>query len=874
MSSMMTAASGLATPTQAPVSPDGSPVAGAPLNPGLTTMAAAAPLSVAEAALDAAILTACDRIAPAWPLDRAIAVNPCWGFIDKPFPDVAASLAAFSGATMLMPRSWYRDQYRAGRFTDADLEAVLKRAGDARPLTQLLAALARDPQEPTPWGFMTEAVDAGRDLTHHWSWRAFVLRDISQACAACFDEGQARWSPDRSTGLYGVWRTLARHDLAPRLLMGASHHQADMDALPDDPRTLIIEAVAALGVAPEHWADYFTALLLSVNGWASAMAFRRWEARLLGGDDEQLVHLLAARLAWELLLARQYATPHTMMVWRAIQQGWQTAASEAAELRRDDWHFQRALELAYQRTLTRRLLPAPVADAQSPSASATPAPRSTTAQVVFCIDVRSEVMRRAVERVTPNIETLGFAGFFGVPAAYRTPEGALRPQLPGLLAPSVEIGDEAVGSEEPTDRVVARMKARAAAGVSWKQLSATPSSMFTFVESAGLAWAAALLRDGFKRLAPTRDPLRGDDMAPSAPQLTRSTDGTVLSDEKRIALATGILRTMSLTQDFAPLLVLLGHGASTSNNPQAAALQCGACGGQTGELNARAAAALLNDATVRIGLAQQGIDLGETFVLAGLHDTTTDDITLYDVEGVPATHASALEQLQQTLREAADLARAERAPALGINTTSATERAALIRARARDWAELRPEWGLAGNAAFVIAPRARTRGLDLGGRVFLHDYRWTQDNEFRVLDLLLSAPMVVAHWINLQYYASTVDPLRYGSGNKVLHNVVGGRLGVLEGGQGDLRIGLARQSVHDGTAWRHEPLRLSVFVEAPTDAIDAVLARHRSVDDLVRNEWLHLHCLDPISGMITQRRADGWHEVESWDVHIGALRAN
>lgn len=867
MTSMMTPATGLATPTQAPTS-----IAGATTPPDNATALGGAPLSVAEAALDAAILTACDRIAPAWPLDRAIAVNPCWGFIDKPFPEVAASLAAFSGATMLMPRSWYRDQYRAGRFTDADLEVVLKRANDTRPLTQLLAALARDPQEPTPWGFMTEAVDAGRDLTHHWSWRAFVLRDISQACAACFDEGQARWSPDRSTGLYGVWRTLARHDLAPRLLMGASHHQADMDALPDDPRTLIVEAVAALGVAPEHWADYFTALLLSVNGWASAMAFRRWEARLLGGDDEQLVHLLAARLAWELLLARQYATPHTMMVWRAIQHGWQTAAIEAAELRRDDWHFQRALELAYQRTLTRRLLPAPAADSHTATTSS--APRSTAAQVVFCIDVRSEVMRRAVERVSPEIETLGFAGFFGVPAAYKTPEGSLRPQLPGLLAPSVVIADEAAGSEEPTDRVIARMKARAAAGVSWKQLSSTPSSMFTFVESAGLAWAAALLRDGLKRLAPTRDPLRADDMTPSAPQLTRSTDGTLIGDEQRIALAAGILRTMSLTQDFAPLLVLLGHGASTSNNPQAAALQCGACGGQTGELNARAAAALLNDATVRVGLAQLGIDLGETFVLAGLHDTTTDDVTLYDVEHVPSAHTAALEMLRNTLRNAADVARAERAPGLGITAATTEELASRIRARARDWAELRPEWGLAGNAAFVIAPRARTRGLDLGGRVFLHDYRWSQDNEFRVLDLLLSAPMVVAHWINLQYYASTVDPLRYGSGNKVLHNVVGGRLGVLEGGQGDLRIGLARQSVHDGTAWRHEPLRLSVFVEAPTDAIDAVLARHRSVDDLVRNEWVHLHCLDPISGMVTQRRADGWHEVESWDVHIGALHAN
>jgi uncharacterized protein YbcC (UPF0753/DUF2309 family) len=179
-------------------------------------------------------------------------------------------------------------------------------------------------------------------------------------------------------------------------------------------------------------------------------------------------------------------------------------------------------------------------------------------------------------------------------------------------------------------------------------------------------------------------------------------------------------------------------------------------------------------------------------------------------------------------------------------------------ARARDWSEIRPEWGLAGNAAFVIAPRERTRGIDLAGRAFLHEYRWEQDADFASLELILTAPMVVTHWINMQYHASTVDPLRYGSGNKVLHNVVGGRMGVMEGAGGDLRIGLPRQSVHDGRRWMHEPLRLSVFVEAPADAIDAILARHATVRNLVYHRWLSLHQMNPEDGRVYERRADGW----------------
>jgi uncharacterized protein YbcC (UPF0753/DUF2309 family) len=150
---------------------------------------------------------------------------------------------------------------------------------------------------------------------------------------------------------------------------------------------------------------------------------------------------------------------------------------------------------------------------------------------------------------------------------------------------------------------------------------------------------------------------------------------------------------------------------------------------------------------------------------------------------------------------------------------------------------------LAGNAALIIAPRERSRGVDLRGRVFLHEYHWQDDRDGALLEQICAGPLLVAHWINLQYYGSTVDPERLGSGNKVLHNVVGEHIGVLEGSGGDLRIGLARQSVHDGTRWVHTPLRLSVLIDAPRERIEQVIDRQPVLSALLRNEWLYLYRL-------------------------------
>ncbi|GAB1478603.1 hypothetical protein MASR2M74_11510 [Paracoccaceae bacterium] len=305
---------------------------------------------------------------------------------------------------------------------------------------------------------------------------------------------------------------------------------------------------------------------------------------------------------------------------------------------------------------------------------------------------------------------------------------------------------------------------------------------------------------------------------------------------------------MSLTTGHARLVLLIGHGAQLINNPHESAYHCGACSGQTGEVSARLLASLLNDPETRAGLPALGLTLPtDTLFVAGLHDTVTDRVTLYRDTPAP-DHSADLAQAETWLAAAGHLARVERAQRLPGATAQGIVR------RATDWAEVRPEWGLAGCAAFIAAPRSATTRRDLGGRAFLHSYDWTQDQGFATLELILTAPVVVASWISLQYFGSTTAPQVFGGGNKLIHNVVGG-IGVVEGNGGLLRPGLPFQTIHDGDGPVHDALRLSVLVEAPPAAITDVLRKHDGVRQLFDNGWLHLLALQ--QGQIAARYRPG-----------------
>jgi uncharacterized protein YbcC (UPF0753/DUF2309 family) len=165
--------------------------------------------------------------------------------------------------------------------------------------------------------------------------------------------------------------------------------------------------------------------------------------------------------------------------------------------------------------------------------------------------------------------------------------------------------------------------------------------------------------------------------------------------------------------------------------------------------------------------------------------------------------------------------------------------------QAGDWSETRPEWGLARNAGFIIGPRSLTEKLNLEGRCFLHSYRWDLDSEGESLEAILQGPMVVTQWINNHYYFASVDPNNFGSGSKITQNPVG-QFGVVQGNGGDLKYGLPLQSLYanDSDAY-HEPLRLSVFIQAPRHRVSAILNRHENLKNLIANQWIHVVVLEP-----------------------------
>lgn len=796
--------------------------------------------------IEAACSQACQAIAPAWPLDRAIAVNPHWSRIGMPLRQVAARMAVLGGIQVFPRRDQQRQAWEEGRISPVDLDHALRQVPDARSagLTpgQCLQTIHTEPPVQQ-LALLIDVLDNDQKRHTRLSWQQAVTHQVSQTCAAYFDKHQADWQPERLQGLYAFWRDTLQHDHGIGLLMGLPHLGRALKALPATRQDAERWVLKRLGLPQAVWADYLESVLLTVNGWASWCAYLGWQARLEGGEDTHLRELLAIRLAWGVLLLECKDNAEAAQAFTVLQHTWGQAPillKQAEQALLVDEVWQVALEVGYQRDLAQRLLSMGNATEESPEVEV---------QAAFCIDVRSEPLRRALEAVWPAVQTIGFAGFFGLPVAY-TPLAthARRPQLPGLLAPTTEVtdclvptnpADSASGAALQAAAIRSRL-ARFALTDQWAATGRWPSAAFSFVESAGFGYVGKL----GQWLLPNKQARARDDLegltaryrAICRPQIVG------LSVDAKVSLAGGVLHAMGLEKNLALLVLLVGHGSQSANNAHAAALDCGACCGQTGEVNARSLAQLLNEPAVRSGLQARGIAIpNETWFLAALHNTTTDEIEGFDLDLLPPSAHARWNRLQHVFAHACDQVRRVRAPFLNLNPSAAhNDLLDQLRRRANDGAQTRPEWGLAGNAAFLIAPRQRSRGAALTGRCFLHDYDATQDSDGSVLELLMTAPMLVTHWINWQYHASTCDPLHLGSGNKVLHNVVGGNIGVFEGNGGDLRIGLSRQSLHDGDRWVHEPLRLTVIIDAPQEAIEAIIRKHAVVQQLLENNWLHL----------------------------------
>lgn len=782
-------------------------------------------------------------VPPLWPLADYVAVNPCVGLTDRPFLNACQLLSNVRNCDLLMSRGYFQTLFAEGRLTADDLSAAHTQCLAEHPewygsfdLEELTDWVTRPEEHVSAGEIRFRTVADAVDQRQGSSWSSHIINDVTRHCATHYDEGQAAWSsPWEYATLYSAWREAAQ--LSWRMdLLGLHGFREFVAGLPANPQQAIEELLVSLNVPPSHWRLFLLSQAFSVAGWAAYIRCRVREAEVAGLINEDLTGLVAIRLAYDVALTQTVDVPWPLPLWPAdaVLEAGSAVPPEPATDVLARYALQVAAERVYRRELCGKL------------AAQTSMPRTATRrtlQMVFCIDVRSEVMRRNLESVHDSIETFGFAGFFGMPLEY-VPLGFAKGtvQCPVLLQPGFLVHEQLRAASDALENEVIqkRLSVRLARKL-WKSFQNSATSCFSFVESLGLTYIGKLLTDSLHWTTPAASAAADGLSARLVPQLgpdIHAGHNHGLEPGRRIDLAEGLLRNLGLTKDFARVVAFCGHASDVTNNPYRAALDCGACGGHSGEPNARVAAALLNEADVRIGLAARGIEIpNDTWFVAAVHNTTTDQVELCDVQLIPASHAEDLARTKLWLEDAGRLSRTERCPRLG-----AADAADVLR-RSRDWAEVRPEWGLAGNAAFIVAPRQRTAGLNLGGRTFMHSYDYRLDPELKVLELIMTAPMVVTNWINMQYYASAVDPVAFGSGNKVIHNVVG-QFGVLQGNGGDLMTGLPWQSVHDGQQLQHEPLRLLVVIEAPRQAVQRIISKHPLVRDLVTNGWVTLAVLE------------------------------
>jgi len=761
-----------------------------------------------EPTIHDSIDTAATTVGSLWPIHSFVTANPLAGFEDQPFSEAVTQAADLLGGRGYPSAETFRAALQRGQIDPETLDAELSELGYEDEPEILLDHMAN----------AADATDSDSDTATDR-----VDQVLTKWLSAFLDEGSAHWSmPNREAGFYTAFRGVAEHD-------GEIPDEGIVADLPGTP-TETIETV--LAPYPEsQWVSIFEEQLAALPGWTGLIKQR--------ADDEgawqsaypiSLAGYLAARLALLDAVGADFAPSNDSI-----------DPDPTAELA---GAFLRAWEATYRGDLVETV----AAESQSIADSDTSG--RPDAQLVFCIDTRSEIVRRHIE-AAGDYETHGYAGFFGIPMEYRGYDDDVSVDAcPPILDPQHHVTD--VPTDDDTQASHDRLSGiRETADEIIETVEANAATAYGYVETAGSGYGLALAA---RTLVPGRVHDLFDAVDDSVPDEHEFCDPLVhhqhtyagdlpvgLTTEEKVEYAATAFDLMGW-ETFSRLVVFTGHASETANNPYDSSLDCGACAGNPGGPNARVLAKICNDDEVRAALRDRGFEIPEdTVFLAGEHNTTTDEVELYDSD-VPETHATDLDQLRADLATARENAAAERAESMGADGSSGvseTER------RAADWAETRPEWGLAGNAGFVVGPRELTSDVDLDGRAFLHSYDWSTDPDGEALEAILTGPMVVTQWINTQYYFSTVDNAVYGSGSKVTHNPVG-NVGVYQGNGGDLMTGLPLQSLMaaDDDPY-HQPLRLSTVIHAPVDRVNGVLADHAELAELLDNNWLSLTVVDP-----------------------------
>jgi uncharacterized protein YbcC (UPF0753/DUF2309 family) len=730
---------------------------------------------------------------------------------------------------------------------------------------------------------------------------ALVHEVLIRFCAAFLDQGIATWTlPQRDggflrsfIGLYRDCRTVEPW-LSPLPTLLRQFDQSNIGAL-----DLVDHSLQTLGVEPTERDEVVLQTMLALRGWAGMIwqmeTNAEWTVR--PAPQGTLVEYLAVRLLLERLAISHLAQeaglessdlrelrrtlrqrcPHegrtsgyqrAYLVFQLAQiLGW--GPEELYRLNHQQWvnlgeeieafsslQRRRVYHLAYERRYRNQTLDALATRTMNKQVTC----ERPLFQAICCIDEREESFRRHLEEIAPECETFALAGFFGVAMYYRGAADAhFIPLCPIVIKPQHYVEERVVYSLEEAHR--RRSGLRRSLGTLAHRLHLGSRSvmggMFTALLGS-IASAPLVARVLFPRLtARLQRALRAFVQPPPITRLAlertaekpgRDSGEIGYSVDEMAAIVERMLRDAGLTSVFARLVLMVGHGSSSLNNPHEAAHDCGACGGARGGPNARAFAQMANDPRIRSRLAGNNLVIPTDTVFVGAYHNTCDDlVTYFDLDQLPSSHRRDFEQAKEALDEARCRNAHERCRRFFSAELSLTPQAALrhVEGRAEDLSQVRPEYGHATNAICVVGRRARTKGLFMDRRAFLTSYDPTQDDEdSTILTRILQAVIPVCAGISLEYYFSFVDAIGYGCGTKLPHNITS-LLGVMDGAASDLRPGLPWQMVEI-----HEPVRILFIIETTSDAMLRIVDKNPALGELCRNEWIQLATIDPHSSAI------------------------
>lgn len=839
--------------------------------------------------VDKLVFNAADLIAPAWSLKKFVASNPLKSLESLSFERASSKAREYFDAKILPDELIAFNALKKGDLSLENLEKVYStkiskhnlefefRSKKIKVKEFVLNAVHRYShkyleivEDAEMSKFIEEIASSYRDIfveekTHflisekkgkkfYRKVNATLIRWLERF----YDEGQASIEmPYREKGIFAAWKELA-------LLKNLSKEQKKIvKNLPEDSSKALIELLISLEINEEDWEEYLRMSFLALPGWSS---YIQWKVDYQADKESSkiappsLTDFLALRLTLEKIFCLDFKQKDSddyfanndarlFLKWSfrgLMKSGFSKkdllsiSLAELEVLSKDlteiylkkGFIYLEAIEKTVNDVLKERI------SRSLNSYEKVDSSQRPEAQMVFCIDVRSEPFRKAIES-QGDYQTFGYAGFFGVPVKYNSIEDEESyDSCPALIKPKHEVDEETfedrLEDKFKKDKNTSFIKSIAR---SFKDLKVNFASIFVYSEASGLIYAfRILLKTIFPKLYFFFLQWVNKVFIPKIhyQPVLKYEHGKGISTEDQLSYARNALRMIGLTDNFAKFVIFCGHGSRTVNNPYSSALDCGACGGAHGGPNAKVIAKILNSSLIREELLKENINIpADTVFLGAEHNTTDDSVEIYN----SGHSVYNLSKIEADLKSAKSMNNSYRM--MSFSNSSNPD------LRSYDWSEARPEWGLAGNSSFIIAPRNLTKDIDLGSRSFLHSYEYEEDEDGSILEAIMTAPMVVTQWINAQYYFSTVDNVNFGSGSKITHNVMG-TCAVVQGNSSDLMHGLALQSVNSSdTDNFHSPVRITNYIYAPFERVKAIVDKHEMLQQFIDNDWIKVVVIEP-----------------------------